>query len=142
MQRGLRGLPGALLVAAMPALACDSRTAFDALMPKDDAALGRKVLDHVQRRELDVVESMLDPSAMGQAPRPSLERVAAEFPTEAPKSVKVIGFNSQSFNDQKRVSLTYEYEFSRKWLLAYVTLLENPSATKVQGLLVRTTSDS
>jgi len=122
--------------------ACDQKATFDRFVPKDDAAYGQRVLDQLRRRDFAAVENALNPAVKAAgAVRTQLEQAAAAFPAGAPKNIRVIGAftNTDVINGTRLVSLTYEYEFPKQWLLANIVLRQEAGRRLIEGLHVQQT---
>ncbi|HEY2534505.1 MAG TPA: hypothetical protein VGJ20_42440 [Xanthobacteraceae bacterium] len=89
-------------------------------LPNGVAALGQKFFDDVRARDFMlgtpnwVPWGTLTPQLQAQ-----LTKLADVFPNEKPLSVKLVGVNVVA---GPTYQLTYEYEFSRRWILASIEL--------------------
>jgi hypothetical protein len=137
-------------VALLATLSCGP-TSIDRFVPKVEDAFGRRVLEQLQRREVDSVLSLVNP-ALGSADsiRAGLRSVAETFPAGRPKTLRVIGAYTYSYANVSttghesgaRVSLTYEFEFPHGWLVANIWIRNRAGKLIVDRIRVWPTTDS
>lgn len=132
---------GGLLFVLMLA-GCDGQALFEGFIPQQDAAFAKNHLALLQERNFDAVEAEIDPSIKNEQLRANLEHVASFFPSENPLDIDTVGVQTVSSSDRTQVSLTFQYVYPNKWLLANVVLRKSAEATVVAGIHVRPLSDS
>jgi hypothetical protein len=133
----------AILALALVACACDQRAAFERFVPKQEAALGRRLFDEIRRREFGSVELMLSAElAADGSVRAQLEQLAKLFPSEEPIGVLVVGAFTNTINDTRIVTMTYEYRYQQQWILANIVLRQSAGRQVIEGLHVQPAPDS
>lgn len=141
-----RAVLAALLVAVPVVLGlggCDPQTMMKAQVPADREATGRTIIEDIRTGNFALVEQRLDPASASAAQvRAVLPTMRDHFPHESPKSIKVVGYNSQTENGVTSNNLTYEYEFSKAWLLAAVNYRDTGSQILVNGVALQPLKDS
>lgn len=123
-------------------LACDQQAWFDKFVPKEEAEIARQVLASLGSRDLAAIEPQLDASLAGPETRQKLQEVAAQFPAGPPKSTQVVGSNTMTTSDRVTYSLTFQYEYPDRWLLANVVLQRTGGELKIAGVHVNRLVDS
>ena len=108
------------------------------LVRNDVAALGRKVVDDLRVRDF---RRVLTPQVQAQITKAQLTelqagltKVADEFPNEKPLSVKLVGVNTSLHAGVWTYKLTYEYEFSQRWVSASVVLTRSGNSIRINYL--------
>jgi hypothetical protein len=99
-------------------------------------------VDLLRQRNFDQIEHDLDPSVAGPDDRDKLAQMAALFPDEIQKSVKVVGVDLSHGQAPSTTKITLEYEFPSKWLLASVTTQKRGNVSTLEGMDVYPMSDS
>src|SRR5581483_4012822 len=130
-----------VLVLAFALAACGLNDA-SRLLEGPDADYGKSLFSALQARDLKTVRDRMDPFVLGTAAPSTFDQMAALFPPDAPQSVGVVGVNIKEFKESKdttrRVSVTLQYEWENKWLLAVAMWRETPSGEKLtEGMNVR-----
>jgi hypothetical protein len=90
--------------------------------PVEDETVARDSVDLLRQHRLEQVERILDPSIYDANTKEQLNRMAEMFPAEEPKSVKVVSFGILRHQNTSIHTLTLEYEYEQKWLLADVSI--------------------
>lgn len=96
----------------------------------------------LQQRKFDVIEKGLDPNIVGDGTSGQLAEMAAQLPKQSPTSVKVVGFNRYLGDDLVTQTVTLEYEFPGRWLLANLTTQTKAEAQTITGFYVNVIPDS
>jgi hypothetical protein len=110
--------------------------------PPDKERLARSYIDLLIQGNFPEIESQLDPAIVGPDTQGTLAKMSAMFPPETPKSVKVVGVNLYDEQGYSQTNLTFEYEFTRKWLLVNVDIQKKGTAATIAGLHVEPMSES
>jgi hypothetical protein len=132
----------ALLVITLGGVACDQQAALDALVPKAELESAERLFDQLRMRDYAAVEAVFNPQTVQGSLRPQLEAMAATIPQEPPKDVRLIGANVNVFNGTRTVSLTLEYAFADRWLIANILFHGSGGRQIVDGMRVLPTRDS
>ncbi len=92
--------------------------------------------------DFDAIEAKLDPKLKDAALRGNLKQIADIFPPEKPKDIKVVGANTVSTSSSSQFNLTFQYEYTDKWLLANVMLEKTGNVLVVKAVHVEPLRDS
>ena len=122
-------------------LGCDREALMKKFIPKDEVEFSKQFVALFRSRSFDAIEEKMNPK-LRDALRQKLEQIAAAFPDEDPKDVKVVGSITGSSNDVWRGNFTLQYEFPSKWLLVNITLRKSDGALTVDGFYVQPMRDS
>jgi hypothetical protein len=124
---------------------------IDRFVPKAEDAFGRRVLEQLQRGELDSVLPLVNPD-LGPADsiRAGLRTVAETFPAGPPATLHVIGVYTSSYanvgntghESGTRVILIYEFEFPNHWLVANILIRNIAGKLIIDGVHAQPTADS
>lgn len=101
-----------------------------------DQQSARSYVEMLRGNRLDEIIAHADPSLDAGNVRAELDKMAAQFPAEAPKSVKlvrsrVVDGMDPAGNQAQRVEMMYEYLFPSASVLANVALKRTASATMI-----------
>lgn len=129
-----------LLLAASLA-GCSEQFLMKKFTPEKESALAQRYLDDVRRGDFGSVQEVMDQKYKADMQR-VLPKMRALFPKESPKSVKVIGAHTTVSPGLTTYSLTYEYEYAKKWLIAQVVLQREDASTKIAGLHITPLNES
>jgi hypothetical protein len=121
----------ALLLAA-----CDEEAMFDTFVPKEEAALAKRVISQLAARDYASVEAQLDPSLRSPDLRSKLEEIARQVPSGEPTNIRTVGAHTNSTNSVTSFNLTFEYQYKDSWLLANAVLERRDGKVVVQGIHV------
>lgn len=113
---------------------CDQQAQFEKLIPKQEAAVGQRLLSDVIGRRFADTESVLDPTIQSTSTQRSLEQLATLFPDDPPKNVHVVGAYTNTLNSVTTYNLTYEYEYPNAWVLANVVLRRQDGQLRAIGI--------
>lgn len=131
----MRILRHALLLSLLVLLAgCDQQAMFEKFIPKEEAAIAKRVLSELAAKDYASIEKQLDPSVQTSSVRSALEQMAAMFPAEEPKSVSTVGSNTSTVKGITTYNLTFEHQYSSVWLLTNVVLQRRDGHVMVLGL--------
>lgn len=94
------------------------------VVPAYDETFARERIDQLRQRRFEPIERELDPSISDSDPnlQDTLNKMAGMFPTEEPKSIKVVDVKFVSEQNSSTHTLTLEYEFSQIWLLVNISI--------------------
>jgi len=112
------------------------------MAPDDDQAHAVHCVELLQREKLNDLESDIDPSLRKPGVQNALARIAMSFPRGTPTSRKLVGVNFTKSSTTNDVNLTYEYDFSGRWLLVNVAMRHRASRTTLVGFHVTFIPDS
>ncbi len=115
---------------------------MERLISPSDKAQVQAYVSLLQQRKFDVIERGLDPDLVGDGTSGQLAEMAAQFPDQQPTSVKVVGLNRYRRDDSITQTVTLEYEFSGRWLLANLTTQTKAEAQTITGFYVNAIPDS
>jgi hypothetical protein len=101
---------------------CSRAALMKKMVPAADEAFARERVDQLRQGRFEQIEQELDPSIGDPNPRGTLTTMAAMFPAEEPKSVKVVDMKFLYNDGSSSHNLTLEYEFSAEWLLVNIAL--------------------
>jgi hypothetical protein len=98
-------------------LGCDQAKLMKILTPPDAESSARYYVDLLRQGKFDEIQRDMDPSIVDANLRDTLAKMAAIFPTDDPKSIKVVSVHRSNGKDYSKTEITLEYQFPRKWLL-------------------------
>jgi len=84
----------------------------------------------------------MDPSLNGPGLHDALTQAANLIPRQEPISVKLVGVSTNRTSNLYQTDLTYEYQFSDKWLLINVATQKSENTFTIIGLGVTPIADS
>ena len=110
----------------------------DALMhkyaPPQAQEEAERYFNQLRDHQMDQLEGELDTSlGTPEEIRETLAKMVEVFPQGAPKSVKLVGYNRVEVADVETNSMSLEYEFPQKWLIADVTTQKRDGFTTITG---------
>jgi len=121
---------------------CDQATLMKKLTRPEDESAARNYVELLRQRELDQIESDLDPSLRSTDARDQLAGMATFLPHDAPRSIKVVGAKTFSNPTYSTADITLEYEFQDQWLLANVVTKRTGLDSTLIGFHVTPIPDS
>jgi len=121
---------------------CDQAALMKKFTPPEEESIAEGYVVLLQQQKFDRIERDLDSSVAGLDVRNTLSQMAALFPAENSKSVKVVGAHTLRNQESSTVDLTLEYEFSTKWLLVNVTTRKQGDVRTLTGFHVTPIADS
>jgi hypothetical protein len=121
---------------------CNQTTLIRKLTPPEDESIVRSYVNLLMQGKYRQIENALDPSVVDANTPDTLAKMSAMFPTEPPKSIKVVGVNLSHGPQYAESNITLEYEFPNKWLLANVDIRRKGPAVTIVGFHVDQMSDS
>lgn len=121
---------------------CDPQSVMNGLVPEQQERTAQHLIDDVRAGRIGLIEEQISPAYKDENTRATLAKVQAFFPKETPKSVTVVGFNSNTVNGDTSYNFTFEYQFSHTWLLAWANFKENGDKVEIIGIGVQPLVDS
>jgi hypothetical protein len=112
------------------------------IVPADDETFARERIDQLRQKRFEHIERELDPSISDPNPQDTLNKMAGMFPTEEPKSIKVVDVKFVYKQDSSTHSLTLEYEFSQIWLLVNISIKRINGLATIAAFTVTPIADS
>ena len=110
--------------------------------PPEAESAARNYISLLRQHKFEQIEKNLDPDIVYPTTDDTLAQMAALFPAQEPLSTKVVGLNVSHGSGFSTTSVTLEYEFPAKWLLANVVTKNTGTTTLVTGLSVNPIADS
>jgi hypothetical protein len=136
-RRALGGLRLGLIAAALAALTgCNPERLVRKLAPTDVQEASERVLGDLRARRFDAIRGRLIAELGAQDLGGAFEEMAAAFPDEQPKAVTPVGYHAMTGTGGTKYDITYEYEFSRKWVVAQITWVRIDGELRIYGLHV------
>lgn len=115
---------------------CDQKALHDQFFPDPAEQFAKNYLALFRERDFRTIESKVSDSVRGPELRENLEKVAASFPPEQPKSVVILGRHVVDDHGTQEIALSLQYEFANFWVLANVALHQAPDGFVVDGTYV------
>lgn len=112
------------------------------MVPPADEAFARESTDLLRQKRFEQVQRELDPSIADANAEETLKTMAAMFPAEEPKSVKVVDIKFLRHQGVSTHSLTLEYEFADTWLLVNIGIKRLNGASTIAAFNVTPIADS
>lgn len=121
---------------------CDQASMLKAMTPSADEQAAKSYIDLLRRHEFEKIERDIDPEIRTPNLHETLMEMAALIPAQDPITVKVVGANTFKSPSIYRSNITFEYQFSDKWLLANVAVQKKDGVSTIVGFNVNNLSDS
>lgn len=120
---------------------------LDKIAKPEEVAAAKQFFSQLAAHDLDAIASKADKELEVPELRATLSQMADLFPKEQAKDVKLIGYHFYktiaSSGTVETVSTTLEYQFSKTWLVADITLRKtNGGEARIAGLHVTPQEDS
>lgn len=131
-----------LFLSMLTLVGCDQKAMFRKLSPERDVVFAKSYLAALQANSLDIIEAQLDPALRSPQIISSLQSMVTLFPDGQPKSIQLVEIQYLPNNGVKNISLTFEYEYPSKWVLATVVLQPQGASFKVTGVRLKSLDDS
>lgn len=127
----------------LPLGGCDRASLMKKMTPAEDESFARKNVDLLRQQQFEQIEQELDPSISDSDAKETLATMAGMFPSEEPKSIKVVDLKFFHSADSSTHSLKLEYEFSDRWLLVNMSIQRRGgTSTTITGFNVTPIADS
>ncbi len=127
----------ALVLAALLLAGCGGRSLFGSSPSPEDVDFARRYLALFPARSLASIEMGMDPSLRDPQMRLRIIQMASAFPAGQPKSVKLVGSAVTRSGSTTTSSLSFEYEFPDRWVLANVVIERKGQAPVVRSVQVQ-----
>ena len=111
------------------------RNMTERMAPDDDKAMAKTCLAALQQKDIATVMRQVDPQIETGA-ESNLMVVANVLANGNPIALELIGCNVASTPNKRRTYLTYQYQFTNTWVLAFVTIQTEGATKKLLGLHV------
>lgn len=121
---------------------CDQASLMKKMTPQEDKAIATNYIELLRQGKFDQIEKDLDPSIRSSDIRETLSKMANLIPATNPESVKVVGSQITSGPSWRTANITFEYQFSEKWLLINVATQKKNEASTIVGFNVNPIPDS
>jgi hypothetical protein len=131
-----------LLALVLALVGCDQKAAFERFIPKEEAALGQRVIAQIKAQDYAAVEAQLAPALQSPDLRQKLEETARLIPAGEPVSVQTVGARTNTTHLSGAASpvttygLTFEYQYKDSWSLADIVLERRDGKITVLGVHV------
>ena len=121
---------------------CDQSRQLKAMTPSRDEQTAKSYIDLLREHKFEQIEQDIDPGIKAPNLHDTLVEMAELIPARDPTSVKVVGANTFKSPDVYKSNITFEYQFSDKWLLANVAIQKKDGVSTIIGFNVNRLSDS
>ena len=112
------------------------------MTPPEDKAIAKNYIELLRQGNFDQIEKDLDPSIKSSDIRETLTKMANLIPVINPESVKVVGTQIMNGPSWRTANITFEYQFSEKWLLINVATQKKNEVSTIVGFNVKPIPDS
>ncbi|CAJ0687453.1 hypothetical protein [Ralstonia holmesii] len=113
---------------------CNQQTMLEKFAPKEESAIAQRALSELIAKDFGSLDSQLDPSLKTADTRDTLEKMANAFPSAQPKSISLVGTQTNMRNGVTTYNLTYEYEYPNAWMLTNVMLQRKDAQLRIIGM--------
>jgi len=124
---------GAILIALL-LLGCDSQKWMNLFVPEEATQAGKTFVEDIRTGNFAPVETAIDPIYKAQLDTALLRGLQGLFEGSEIRSVKIIGSHALKTPAYTRYSITYEYELTRKWLVAEIVLQPSGRSFQIEGI--------
>jgi hypothetical protein len=131
-----------LLLPLLLTAGCTGRSLFGGAPPAEDVEFAKGYLALFSSRSFPAMEMGMDPSLKDPKIRQKLLQMASLFPPGEPSSVRLIGSNFNRSGNTTTSSLSFQYEYPGRWILADVVVERQGQAPVVKGVHVQPLRDS
>jgi hypothetical protein len=132
----------AVLVILVLTTGCTRSSLFRHAAPAEDVDFATEYLALFQSRSYPAIEMGMDPSLKDPQIRSKLMQMASVFPPGPPTSMRVIGSAAASSGNTTTSSLTFQYEYPGRWILADVVVGRTNHAPVIKGVHIQPVKDS
>jgi hypothetical protein len=136
----LRHLLFSMLLVALGA--CSQQNMLQKFASPAEQSAARHYIDLLRQGRYEVIEAAMDPTIGGPSLHVTLVSMAALIPAGEPTSVTLVGANRMKASGSETVNLTFEYNFSGKWILANVATKRDSGPTTIVGFHIYPQSES
>ena len=122
---------------------CSQEELLEKFTPKAEVEFSKKYFSLFQSGNYDAIEESIDTELKTTDLRNKLEEIANFFPKEEPKKIDLVGSRTFEMADKWQANLTFQYEFSKKWVIANIVLERiTDGPLVVKGINVNPVEDS
>jgi hypothetical protein len=121
-------------------IGCYRQPGTGAAPPDDVLQFATRQVNALRSKNLASVETNFSPSVATIGLGTTLEKMAALFPVDEPRAVKVVAFR-QSKNGAG-TDLALEYELPHEWILVRISILKSSDGFLISGLFINPISSS
>ncbi|MFI4867515.1 MAG: hypothetical protein ACHQDB_10505 [Steroidobacterales bacterium] len=114
-------------------VACSQQDLVQKFASPAEQSVARQYIDLLRQQQYEAIEAAMDPSLGGPSMHGTLVSMAAVLPAGQPTSVTLIGARRFKASGSETVNLTFEYNFSGKWIVANVAVKRNGGNTTIVG---------
>ena len=125
-----------LLVILMLTAGCAGTAWFRKAPPAEDVEFARRYLALFGSRSWAAIEMGMDPSLKDPQLRAKVTGMASLFPPREPTAVPLIGWNVSRSGSTTSSSLSFQYEFPERWLLANVVVERTGQAPVIKSVQI------
>jgi hypothetical protein len=132
----------ALFIASALLCALSGCGPLDKFYEGPDGDYGKSLFSDLQARNVKILQQRFDPKVLATGSPSTFDQMAAFFPPTPPRSVAVVFRTTQIFHLEdgtaRRVTVSLQYEFENRWLLANARWRETTSGDKIiEGMNVQ-----
>jgi hypothetical protein len=122
--------------------ACSQEQWMQKLASPAEQSAAREYIDHLRNREFNDIEIAADMTIAGPALDATLGKMVDLIPGGTPVSVKLVGAQRSTMSGVTTLTLTFEYQFAGRWIVANVATKSKDGVTTIVGLHVYPESSS
>ncbi|MEZ0226835.1 MAG: hypothetical protein ACAH83_19925 [Alphaproteobacteria bacterium] len=120
---------------------------LDKIANPGEVAVAKQLFAQLAAHDIDAIASKADPEIASPELRTTLRQMADIFPNEQPRDIKLLGYHFfktvGADSGAETVTTTLEYQFSKTWLMADITLRKKDGGeARITGLHVKPQADS
>lgn len=125
------------LVALLVTVGCSQEELLEKIASPEDRKIATECLDLVRNGDIAAIEARMDPSLKTPDLHATLQQMADVLPDGKPDSVKLVGANVNTSNDERTANLTYQYGYGERWFLANCATQKLGKTLTIVGLNVQ-----
>jgi hypothetical protein len=115
---------------------CTQQNLLQKFASQAEQDLARHYIDFLRQNRFEDIERVIDSSIGGPSLHGTLGKMAALIPAGEPTSVTLVGVNRMNTASATTLNLTFEYDFSGKWLTMNVAVKRQGGNTTIVGFNV------
>lgn len=123
-----------LLLLVLALSGCDQEALFEEFVPKEESILAKQLIAKLAAKDFPAIEAQLDAKLRTPDLRGKLEELARLLPEGDPKSVRTVGAHTSSMNSVTTYDLTFEYEYTNAWIIAFARLEGRDGKVTLQAI--------
>jgi len=121
---------------------CDRASLMKVMAPPGDVQVATSYITLLRRHKFERIEKDINPEIKTGNIHETLASMASLIPARSPLSVRIVGSNTFQSPTVYRSNITFEYQFSKKWLLVNVAIQKEGGVSTITGFNVRNLPDS